>query len=126
MRADAETARLRARDGIDKIFQLGAAVAPAQLFVVHRLEPHLEPEMGLTRELREEIEHVVRHAVRPRGDGEAGDARTRGRLAIEAREFFPRPVVVRVALKIPDELLRAVAALERPRALRELLGDRRS
>src|ERR1041385_4939333 len=114
MRADAEPARLRARDRIDKIFQTVAAVDPAQRFVVHRLEPHLEPEMGLTREthlwlemglesemgltreLREEIEHVVRHAVRPRGDGEAGDAGKRKRLAIEAREFFSRPVGVRV------------------------------
>src|SRR5262249_53973974 len=73
--------------------------------------------------LREEIEHLVGHAVGPRRDRQPGDAGKVERLAVEARQFFRRPVGVGVALEIGDEFLRAVAARERRRALRELLGD---
>ena len=66
------------------------------------------------REFLEQIEHVVRHAVGPRADGQADDLRMRKGRLVELAQPLDRGVGVRRRLEIGDELVEAFVAVPEP------------
>src|ERR671931_366529 len=99
------------------------AIDPLKRSVMHRFQPQFEPKVSVTRDVGNEIEDVVGHAIGARRNRKTDDSGKVQSFTIKFFQFHYRIIGIRVALKIGDELLRLVSLADSRRALFELLGD---
>src|SRR3989338_6487589 len=74
MRAEAEPSCLAALDRIDKFSQAVAPIDPPKRFIAHRFQSEFQPDVAVASDIRDEIQNIIRHAVRAGRDGKTDDA----------------------------------------------------
>jgi hypothetical protein len=100
-----------------------AAIHPIERPVMHRLHTILDCQRGLVSKLAEQIEHIVRHAVRSRANGQSNDLGVRERLLVHISQTFHWRVCIRGGLEVSHEVVAVVALSQAVNPTVNLLAD---
>ena len=123
MGADPQAALPRPCQSVKEAAIIVTAPQSLQGGVVARLHAYFQPEIGAAGVAGEEIEDIVREAIRPGTNGEADNAVNAEGFVVKAAQFCDRRIGVGEGLKIGDEMLRFLLALHDLFADVQLGGD---
>jgi len=83
MGAEAESSYSASLHRIDEFSQAVTPIDPLKRFVMHRFQPEFQPDVGVARDIGDEIQDVIGHAVGTSGDGKADDTRKVESLSVK-------------------------------------------
>ncbi len=122
--ADVEAPPTTSPHRIQKRSRIMAPIHPLQGTVMHRLHPIFDANVAGLRQLRQQIEDIIGHAIGASPDCQSHDLGMRSHRFVQGTQSVHRGVSIRGRLKIGQKPLTSVAALKSTNPFFELRNDR--